>query len=293
MDVTTFQCPHCHAALRMRGTQTAGTRFDCPDCSQPLQLIQTAEGQLAVNKIDPAPETRKPSELSHKAKAGLQTLHRGMQYLAASPVLVAWLVAGTGGLLILLMILLDDSRAIPQTDSPETVVETEEPADDSVSADEAPLMAELASEPESPEPAAPDTPPAPAPPEQKPMADQTLIAAKPEQIPPLVARKPTPAQTPDVPQTDVTVALQIPILEFRQPREIPLKTLIAQFEEMLDTEFEFADDVKKDSRLLETPVAFSQKNTTLSRLLTQILSEGALTFSVKSNKIYIEKAEAP
>ncbi|MEQ9066169.1 MAG: hypothetical protein RLO18_05570, partial [Gimesia chilikensis] len=66
---------------------------------------------------------------------------------------------------------------------------------------------------------------------------------------------------------------------------------ISQFEEMLDTKFLIADNVKNDPRLLETPVSFSQKNTNLSRLLTQILSEAALTFSVKSNKIHIERAE--
>lgn len=289
MDVTSFQCPHCRAALRMRGRQTTGTRFNCPDCQQPLQVSQTDTGEHFLTPIEPEPEPRGPSRLKLQAKAGLQSLHRGAKYLGASPVLMSWLVAGTGGLMILLMMLLDESPTAYQS-QPATEVatdtepaqppennkagkkETEQPAAETPDAD-LPVLVEVAQEP------------VPAPHENpQPVAE--------EQPPPLIAQRPDPADAqPATPETDVTVALEIPILEFRQPKEIPLKTLIVQFEEMLDTEFQIADNVKNDPGLLETPVSFSQKNTTISRLLAQILSEAALTFTVKSNKIYIERAE--
>ena len=285
MDVTTFHCPHCRAALRMRGRQTAGTRFDCPDCGQPLQISASEEGTLSLSPVESEPVPQGPSPLALKTRTTLNSIQQGLKYLAASPVLMSWIVAGTGGLAILLMILFDESPTIPQ---PETNAEVMADEDQELSVADRPLLPEVAAEPEPvpPEPAAPDLPAVP-----DLFAHQTLIAVKPEQIPPLVARKPEPQDEPAVPATDVTVALQIPILEFRQSEEIPLSTLISQFEEILDTKFLIADNVKNDPRLLETPVSFSQKNTTLSRLLAQILSEAALTFSVKSNKIYIERAE--
>ncbi|QDT87910.1 hypothetical protein [Gimesia chilikensis] len=286
MDVTTFHCPLCRAALRMRGRQTAGTRFHCPDCEQPLQITAAEEGTLSLSPVESEPVPQGPSPLTLKTTAALTSIRQGLKYLAASPVLLSWIVAGTGGLAILLMILFDESPTLPQPeiDAGVKADENQEPAADQ------PLLPEVAAEPEPgvPEPAAPEIPTVPAPDQ---FAHQTLIAVKPKQIPPLVARKPDPQEEPAVPATDVTIALQIPILEFRQSEEIPLSTLISQFEEMLDTKFLIADNVKNDPRLLETPVSFSQKNTNLSRLLTQILSEAALTFSVKSNKIHIERAE--
>ena len=120
-----------------------------------------------------------------------------------------------------------------------------------------------------------------------------MIAVKPEQIPPLEAQKPLPPAPLPTPETDVAAALQISIVEFRQPKDIPLKKLIRQLEEMLDTKFQVAENITSDPRLLETPISFSLKNTTLSNLLKQILSKAALTFTVKSNKIYIERLEAP
>ncbi|QDU53340.1 hypothetical protein [Gimesia panareensis] len=290
MDVTTFQCPHCQATLRMRGRQTAGTRFHCPDCSKPLQISQAPEGQLSLTPVAVESTPQGPSRLAQKTEAGLQTVQSGARYLAASPVLMSWLVAGTGGLLILLLMLFDESPTIPQPQTePETVADAEQELPNEKTETETPLLVEVTPEPEAKEPVA--VPPGPAQPDQRQLENQNLIAAQPDQAPPLVARKPDPMEVPAVPETDVAMALQIPILEFQQPKEIPLKTLIAQFEEMLDTEFQLADNVKNDSRLLETPISFSQKNTTISRLLAQILSEAALTFSVKSNKIYIERAE--
>lgn len=290
MDVTTFQCPHCQAMLRMRGRQTAGTRFHCPDCGKPLLISQTPEGQLSLAPVDVEPTPQGPSRLAQKTEAGLQSVQSGARYLAASPVLMSWLVAGTGGLLILLMMLFDDSPKLPQPQSePEAVADAVQAPPEKTTEAETPLLVEVTPEPEPKEPVA--APRVPVQPDQRQLDNQNLIAARPEQPPPLVARKPDPGDVPAVPETDVALALQIPILEFQQSKEIPLKTLIAQFEEMLDTEFQLADNVKNDSRLLETPISFSQKNTTISRLLAQILSEAALTFSVKSNKIYIERAE--
>lgn len=297
MDVTTFQCPHCRAALRMRGRQTAGSRFRCPDCQTSLQIEQTKEGKLSLTPLDPEPEPQGPSRLKLQTRVGLESLHRGAKYLGASPVLMSWLVAGTGGFLILLMILLDESPTAPAQPASEVASDTEpaqspeknaagnkeaeQPAAETPDTD-TPMLVEVAPEPVPAEPVAAG----PAPHENQ----QHDVAEK--QSPPLVAQRPDPADAqPANPATDVTVALEIPILEFRQPKKIPLKTLIVQFEEMLDTEFQIADNVKSDPRLLETPVSFSQKNTTISRLLAQILGEAALTFTVKSNKIYIERAE--
>ncbi|QDU07123.1 DUF4974 domain-containing protein [Gimesia aquarii] len=305
MDVTTFQCPHCQAMLRMRRQQLADTRFPCPDCDQPLQVTQTTEGEFSISAISATPTRKDHSHLLRSARVFGDSLHRYGRFLITSPVLMSWLVAGTGAFLILLLILFDQSSS-PQSSRNETVAKV-------IEASETTLKKSVNTEPSKldqrePVPPALATPkqngPAPQPeipvrPEPiKPAAPvvqeefQELIAAKPEDTPPLNARKPQLAQPLPALEIDVNVALQIPIVEFRQPTEVPLKQMMSQLEEMLGTEFQFAENVKNDERLMETPISFSLKKTTLSDLLKRVLSEVALTFSVKSNKIYIQKTEA-
>ena len=299
MDITTFQCPHCQAMLRMRSRQVEGSTFPCPDCRQQLRITSTPDGQLTISLIEPEPEPTGPSPLVIKVRTGWKQLQKAGTYLLASPVLMAWLVAGTGAFILLLLILFDDRPSAQIADNqaaePETVAADAEseindtpatPADQTPMADAVPELPADENQ-NQPEPEVPDQP------VDVPVAHQVLVAAKPENLPPLIAPKPQPVAQPAMPQTDVKLALQIPILEFRQTDEIPLKTMMTQFEEMLDTRFELAENVKNAPRLLETPIALSRNNTTLSNLLEQILSEGALTFRVKSNKIYIERAAAP
>ncbi|HBL42586.1 hypothetical protein [Gimesia sp.] len=296
MDITTFQCPHCQAMLRMRNRQVEGSTFPCPDCGQQLRITSTPQGELSISHIEPEPKPTGPSPLVIKARTGWKQLQKAGTYLLASPVLMAWLVAGTGALILLLLILFDDRPSAQIADNqaaePETVAADAESETTDTPADQTPMAQAVPELPadenqNQPEPEVPDQA------VDVPFAHQVLIAAKPENLPPLIAPKPQPVAQPAMPQTDVTLALQIPILEFRQTDEIPLKTMMIQFEEMLDTRFELAENVKNDPRLLETPIALSRRNTTLSNLLEQILSEGALTFRVKSNKIYIERAAAP
>lgn len=299
MDITTFQCPHCQAVLRMRNRQVEGTTFSCPDCQHQLRITSTLQGELAIKIVEPDPEPTGPSPLAIKARTSWKQLQKGGSYLLASPVLMAWLVAGTGGFILLLLIIFDGRHSAEFAGNQEREIETV-PADLETEntghpvspADQAPLAEEVPELPLEKNPNLPE-PAAPAQPAEIPVEHQVSVAAKPENLLPLIASKPKLVAPPASPQTNVTLALQIPILEFRQAEEIPLKTIIIQFEEMLDTEFDLADNVKNDPRLLETPITLSSKNTTLSHLLEQILSEVALTFTVKSNKIYIERAAAP
>ncbi|WP_417379665.1 hypothetical protein [Gimesia sp.] len=299
MDITTFQCPHCQAVLRMRSRQIEGSTFPCPDCQQQLRISQATDGGFAISLIQPDPEPSGPSPLAIKARTGLKHLRKGAAYLLASPVLMAWLVAGTGAFILLLLILFDDHPAAEiardQQGESETVaanIETEKTGSRVFPANRAPVTEAVPEFPANKNQNQPE-PKVPAEPVDVPAEHQVLVAAKPKNLPPLIASKPQPAPQPVVPQTDVKLALQIPILEFRQADELPLKSMLIQFEEMLDTRFELADNVKNDSRLLDTPITLTSKNTTLSNLLEQILSEGALTFTVKSNKIYIERVAAP
>lgn len=96
MDITTFQCPHCQAVLRMRYRQVEGTTFPCPDCQQQLRITLSPQGELAVSVIAPEPEPPGPSPLKIKTHTAWKQLQKGGLYLLASPVLMAWLVAGTG-----------------------------------------------------------------------------------------------------------------------------------------------------------------------------------------------------
>lgn len=302
MDITTFQCPHCQALLRVRSRQVSDSAFDCPDCEHPLQLTQTADGQWTIHQISTPPIHQNSPRFSHKVRAGWNSLQHCGAFLIASPVLMSWIVAGTGAFLILLMMLLDRSPSVTvQTEEPVATVSeitssdpTETSANTEVDALQPPH--ENVDPIPDPQPAAElplpvvEAQPFKAVPDKN---DQELIAAKPEQIPALIAQKPLPPAPLSAPATDVTVALKIPIVEFRQPDAVPLKTLITQFEEILDTEFQFAENIKNNPKFMETTVSVSRKNTTLEKLLTLILSKGALTYSVKSNKIHIQRAVAP
>ena len=304
MDITTFQCPHCQALLRMRSRQVGESTFDCPDCKSPLQLTQTPDGQWTTQLNSTSPIRQNSRRISHKARAGWNSLRRCGSFLIASPVLMSWIVAGTGGFLILLMMLLDRSSsttvqsgepvasvsAIPSSDPTETEATTNTEVDTRES------PAENVDPIPIPQPATQLPLPVVEVQPLKTVLEKNrreLIAAKPKQIPPLIAQKPLPPPPLSTPATDVRVALKIPIVEFRQPDEIPLRTLITQLEEMLDTEFQFAENIKNDPQIMETAVSISRKNTTLEKLLTLILSKGALTYSVKSNKIHIQRAAAP
>lgn len=296
MDVTTFQCPHCQAVLRMRRKQLTDTTFSCPDCDQPLQVSQTTDGQLSISAITASPIRKDRPQLRQRASALGISLHRYGTFLITSPVLMSWLVAGIGAFLILLVILLDQTSS-SKSSKTEAVAKVTEA---SATAPKESVNSELPEfnkpEPKQNTQPKPEIPAQPEPIHQDapnvPEESQELIAAKPEHIPPLNAQKPQVEQPLPVLETDVNAALLIPIIEFRQPKDIPLKQLIRQLEEMLGTEFQFAENVKNDQRLMETPVSFTLKNTTLSDLLKRVLGEVALTFSVKSNKIHIQKAEA-
>lgn len=305
MDVTTFQCPQCQALLRMRSRQIADSTFECPDCQASLQISQQTDGQWSVCSLETESTVSPKINFSRNMRAGWNTLRHYGQALLASPVLLSWVVAGTGAFLIVLMIILDqrpaavdsrpatnavaennsaDTPAATDTSNP-TEAETEKPGEDEVAETDLVIP-----KPAPPPVVIPDReeaqPQHAAPPKPEPV----LTAVKPDQIPPLVAQKPVPAPQPLVPATDVTLALKIPIVEFRQPEDVPLKTLMAQFEEMLDTKFQYAENVNQNPELMETSISISRKNITLDQLLTVILKEGALTYSVKSNKIHIERA---
>ncbi|MCA9022033.1 MAG: hypothetical protein KDA74_17920, partial [Planctomycetaceae bacterium] len=70
-------------------------------------------------------EPRGPSALAVKTQTGLKQLRRASAYLLASPVLMAWVVAGTGALLLLLLIIFDDHPtteiALNQEQASETI----------------------------------------------------------------------------------------------------------------------------------------------------------------------------
>ncbi|MCH9654971.1 MAG: hypothetical protein K0U86_23860 [Planctomycetes bacterium] len=292
MDVTTFQCPQCQTVLRLRGKRLTDSTFPCPDCNQLLQLSQTAEGSTEISLMTAAPAEKADSPHSLKAGSWLQTLRRGCRSLTSNPVLISWIVAGSGAVLILLMLVIDHNSSDKTTTLNQTATVTETPAplpSETVNLEPPDIKEQQPAVPALPEPE-PIVRAKPAPP-PLPIVDQEIVAVKPEHTPALIAQKPQPAALVS-PETDVTVALQIPIIEFRQPEAIPLKKLIRQLEEMLDTKFQVAENIKSDSRLLDTPISFSLKNTTLSILLKQILSKAALTFTVKSNKIHIQRVEA-
>jgi len=277
----------------MRGKQIADSTFHCPDCNQLLQSSQTADGP-SISVITAPPTDKATSQISAKARLWLNSLRRWGTGLASSPVLISWIVAGTGALLILLMMVLDHNssnkiatqkQATAVTETPASVPEQTENSEPPEMKQQQPAIP-VVPEPEPIVRVKPVNPPFPK-------VTQELIAVKPEHILPLEAQKPQPAAAILSPETDVTIALQIPIIEFRQPESIPLKKLIRQLEEMLDTKFQVAENIENDTRLMDTPISFSLKNTTLSNLLKQILSKAALTFTVKSNKIYIQRTEAP
>ncbi len=302
MDVTTFQCPHCQTVLRLRGKQLSDSQFPCPDCNQTLHIALMPEGSLEVKSSPVVAEQKEATKKSHDYLNSLQKF--GTRFIS-NPVLVAWTVAGIGTCLILLLVLKDQSSSKPlqKNEFTTAISETASPESD---------QADQTQEPEHN--AAQRVPPALPEPghHQQPVSEKTdqvasvkpvthseiekapeLMAVKPDHDPPLKAIKPKLTASLPIPETDINVALEIPILEFRQLKQIPLKILIRQLEEMLDTKFLLADNVKNDKRLMQTPVSFSFKNTTLSNVVKQVLSQEALTYTVKSNKIYIQKAEAP
>lgn len=276
----------------MRGKQLADSTFHCPDCNQLLHSSQTADGEPSISAMTIPAANQATSQISVKARLCLESLRRWSTGLSSSPVLISWIIAGMGALLILVVMILDHNSADNIATQKQAVTVTESPTaiSEPTKNPDPPEVQQQTTIPPAPEPEQfiPVKPDHPAPPK----VTQALIAVKPKQIPPLVAQKPQPAASPLSPKSDVNLALQIPIIEFRQPQAVPLKKLIRQMEEMLDTQFHVADNIKSDSRLMNTPISFSLKNSTFSILLKQILSKAALTFTVKSNMIYIERAEA-
>lgn len=301
MDVTTFQCPQCQTVLRLRGKQLSNSQFQCPDCNQIIQTEQTPEGLISAS-IQTAPNEQKDSQKTfNKPVELLKSLRQlGVNFIS-KPVLVAWTVAGIVTCLILLLLLFDQNppAQVPNNELAENANATLVPESDQSnhSQEQKPAQNTSPAIPEPKQRQQADTEKNEQPVPDKPVArsdvDETpeLIAAKPEHEPPLIAIKPELTPSLSLSETDITAALELPIVEYLQPKAIPLKTLIGQLEEMLDTEFQLAENVKNDKRLMQTPVSFAFKNTTLSKVVQQILSKEALTFSVKSNKIHIQKAE--
>ena len=128
MDVTTFQCPHCQAVLRMRKKQTGDSTFHCPDCNHPIQITQTPEGLLSISVVKSAAVAKGPSDFSRKVQASLKSLRRGATFLIASPVLMSWMIAGIGAFLILLLMLFDQAPSSTVAQNEEVTTEMETPA---------------------------------------------------------------------------------------------------------------------------------------------------------------------
>jgi predicted Zn finger-like uncharacterized protein len=103
MHASSFPCPHCSAALRIRDRALIGRQVKCPDCGEPIEIVADGPRTLAARKAQghPSGTIRQPSrsrdaDVPHPGAVG-PDWHRRLR----SPVTIGCLVAVSVALTVL------------------------------------------------------------------------------------------------------------------------------------------------------------------------------------------------
>ena len=272
MPAEPLTCPHCFVRLRVREKEYIERVILCPECTQPLRIVNTSGGDLIAEAV--ATENKQaPAQTHHTTPKCLPTtsdthshwqrfrailtridwadgFRRGLEVLG-NPLVVVWLTAGLFTVAFLFAIFSDRSgsnRPVHQTESlaigngPEdpaglpSVDSPDSPSFREATADNSGSSASIATA--DPQTVASNT--ADAPPQTAPAVVESGVANA--FVPAVATRPPTRAEKPRIDGSDLEVAsrpvidwdavLGQPIALFEQEKPVPAEELLFVAEEL-------------------------------------------------------------
>lgn len=319
MESATLSCPQCQVALRIRDRALIGRTFDCPECRQPLTLVDGSDAGLAVKRVErlPQPATSKPSDARAPVatKPSLRTERpstapsrmfwevRGNQLarfakrcssklaVFRDPLVMVWTSAFAFAIVMLLVLKPWSGGAAstrPVSNDKPVVVVPEGPGPPLPAPEKVDRPAE--NKPQAaiapPEDAAPQLqlPPAPKQP-----SDERGIARNPvEAVRPADAvAVPAPPAAP-VPALDPKAALDQPIARYDQTVAVALSDLLLELEELAAIPIHY-DATRIDGlpERLQKRISFTIESTTVGEILRTALKQAELDYDVRPDGIHL------
>jgi len=327
MQVAHFPCPQCGISLRTKGRIHLGKTLPCPDCGTMIDVVTDNKRQVTAVISEQA---QAPSRLREqqqrlnddllsagqsddqpavsKTGFGINRLLRSeyvqeLFNLVASPVGIAWSVAGVAAICLLLAIWLDrdptgdrspkedlaraensDSASDPERPAIQVEKKTpkiaEEPASDSVAVApwlDQPLLPEFASALVAKTNS--NTKPKPPKIQEKPAENPAASLAENgrDDLPPVKA---------PMPRKNVRRALEQSILAYHQSRPVAVKDMLLQVQQLADVEIVIHLDAD-DERMLRR-VTIAQDKTTLVKILSAVLESVGLIYRIQDGKIHVQ-----
>ena len=106
------------------------------------------------------------------------------------------------------------------------------------------------------------------------------------------AELPQPAEVKPAKPVDIGAALAVKIVKFEQIKDVPLRELIFQLEEMCGVPIRRGDDVPGGSaEIWKKPVSLSLKNTTVRQILETLLEKIPLSYTIEKDHILLHKPQ--
>jgi hypothetical protein len=306
----TALCPECRAPIRIRERRFVGSTFPCPECRLPLTLLELSEtatlkraSELTVEgarTAEPQPTTKlhaRPATPPSQPRAVAWRLPEWV----ASPLFVAWSVAGLAALGFAVL-LLGPWSTPASTPSPAvaagTITESANPAAPVTPAQTPPL------EPWEPpmvtdaEPAPPVIEPPVTPPGNvvTPPPEMPAIAGE-QPLDPLLADEPLMPAAPVVPAVPVVLrpdprqVLDLKLLAVTQPRPVSRRELFGLIEDLLGRRVVWSEaDLGPAVSQLDQKLTLDVRDITVAALITKLLEGTGLDYVIEAETLRLVPA---
>jgi hypothetical protein len=306
MDPFHFACPHCSSPLRVREKLLVGRQVECPECGEPLVIVERA-GQLAAEPagkkvaadrpVAAGPPTEPPSVESHRH----QTFFRRPSWAIATG------IAAVLAAVSITLLLFSSSNDTDETDDgaladrePPRVGDDQDPgtrdvqnvgsldgsggdASPVLSRDRLPFVADDDILPADTELAG-DADSSRAVP-----SDDSTAGLDDDDQPLDPEFAPEPAVSPKI---NLALSLKQPIIRFDQPRTKPLEAVLVSVAEMAGTRIIFdRDELGPAAARLSEPMALRQDDTTVGEILTGLLRPAGLAWRIEGDHLRLVRAE--
>jgi DNA-directed RNA polymerase subunit RPC12/RpoP len=252
-----FLCPECSAPLRLNDRSQIGREIDCPDCGKRLRIVADAGEVRAVRAAEPMAFQLPPRPGSR------------------STLRLIWFATACLGVVVLWV------AARPTT--PEARLEKSKFEDSS------PAVPIVAAEPvmETPKAEPPPSPIIQPPKLPEPHPPQANVAAADNRpfVPELAA---------ELPAVDVTAQLSLRIEEFSQTRPAQVRLLLRQIAELSAVPVDLsAVEIDPWRAKLDRAVSVELKQTTVGKVLDEILKQAELSYRHKDGVIFVTPSDRP
>ena len=318
MDPFHFACPHCSSPLRVREKLLVGRQVECPECGEPLVIVERA-GQLAAEPAAKKAVAGRPVAAGrrvaagHRVTAGLPTepssveSHRHQTFFRRPSWAIATGIAAILAAASIAFLLFSRTNDTDATgDGVLADWEAQRAGDEQNSGNREVQNAGL-------DESGDDANPAQSKARLPLVVDDDMLSADTEIAGDANASRasasddsaagidddddqplePDFAPEPVAPRKiDLALSLKQPIVRFDQPRSKPLEEVLASVAEMAGTRITFdRDELGPAAARLSEPMALRQDDTTVGEILTGLLRPAGLAWRIEGDHLRLVRAE--